>query len=389
MLNQREYEKLFEPIISIYREIETRLIKEVAKSFDNYNGVISGSLEWQLIKLQQMGSLNTRAVKIIAEYSKLMEKTVEKIIKDAMFANMPFDELDKAFNKNISDINAEMLQNSPSYERIIKGTKDTIVQHNLQAIQRNALNGVQNAYTTVVNTAYVETASGIRSYDESIARACQELAKKGIVSMQYQTGNKIKTYSIEGLVRRDVITTVNQLSNATVIQSINDIGTDFVEVSQHLGARVSFIDQQANHAGWQGGVYKIHGNEKNYRNLGQVTGYPYNPLGLGGYCCRHRIFPFWIGISKKKPIMYTLAENWEMQKLTKHQRSRERAIRNTKRELEVLKALPQTDETKTRLRILKKRLDNQCNLLNKFCDSNGLKRDFSRERIYLQIGKKR
>jgi hypothetical protein len=191
----------------------------------------------------------------------------------------------------------------------------------------------------IINTAYVETASGVYDYNTSINRAVDELGSRGITASTYQRGNKLVNYSIEGIVRRDVLTAVNALVNDSAIKTCDLINAEYVEVSQHLGARVNLLNEHANHAGWQGGVYKIRGKDSQYRNLEQVTGYPSDPLGLGGYNCRHRVFPFYPGISKKKPIMYSLADNEEMQKLTQRQRSYERAIRRTKREIEAVRAL--------------------------------------------------
>lgn len=79
-------------------------------------------------------------------------------------------------------------------------------------------------------------------------------------------------------------------------------GCDLVEVTAHAGARPE-------HAEWQGKVYSRSGKSKKYPPLKESTGYG-TGAGLGGWNCRHSMFPYYEGTSRT----YTDEELEELKK---------------------------------------------------------------------------
>lgn len=63
-----------------------------------------------------------------------------------------------------------------------------------------------------------------------------------------------------------------------------------MEVTAHAGARPE-------HAEWQGKIYSRSGKSKKYPSLKDKTGYGTGP-GLGGWNCRHSMFPFYEGSTR-------------------------------------------------------------------------------------------
>ena len=164
-----------------------------------------------------------------------------------------------------------------------------------------------------------------------------------------------------------------------------EIGADYVEISSHLGARTHPTNPIANHAGWQGGIYKIEGSDDKYRNLQEATGYPDDIQGLGGVNCRHRMFAFIPGISKPNPIKYgDTEENERIYKATQEQRLKERQIRKLKKEIAAIKPLGDKQATQ----VLEIKLKNKQSELQAHCDKHGLKRDYSRELVQEQVVKR-
>lgn len=162
------------------------------------------------------------------------------------------------------------------------------------------------------------------------------------------------------------------------------MNVDYVEVSQHIGARVHPTDPIANHFGWQGKVYKIKGSEPGYPNLELSTGYPDDILGLGGVNCRHRMFPFWKGISTRNPIKYDEEENKRIYEARQHQRKLERDMRLLKKKKACADAIGDTKTSD----MLENKIQAKSNELNNWCKANNLKRDYSRELVSEQIVKK-
>lgn len=382
MITDNQIDELIQPIINLYSKMEYDLIVEIAKRFANYND-ISGSLEWQLHKLDELGGLNKTAIKIISAYAKKSEAEVERILKQAGFINVDFETLNEAYKNNQLSINPLKMLESPAIAATLENSYKEL-NETFRLIRTKALESTKQAYMNIINTSYLEVASGMYDYQTSIKRGIQKMASKGIDGATYRRNGKIVKYSIEATVRRDTLTAVHQTANRVALQSCKEMKCDYVEISQHLGARVHPTNPIANHAGWQGKVFKIEGKAKGYPNLKESTGYPDDILGLGGVNCRHRMFPFFPGISVANPIKYDEKENRRVYAATQHQRKLERDIRKLKKQQAAAKEIDDKDTVK----LLQRKLDNKYEEINNYCEQNGLKRDYSRELVTEQVYKK-
>ena len=373
MLSDFELTELTQPIIAIYNQIEMELLEKVAKRFDVYDK-IGGSLEWQMRKLDELGALTNESVKVIAQMSKRGEKEIAKMLNDASIGNIDMKLLEEAFTNGFIFVDPQKLMQSEALRATVELSYKSLGK-TYKLIQTKALESAKQAYMDVINRAYIETASGIYDYNTSIRGALRDMADQGITGATYRRGNKIVKYSIEGAVRRDTITAVHQLANKGAEQATNEIGAEYVEVSAHIGARVS-KDPIANHAGWQGKVYKLEGSDK-YPNLKEKTGYPDDIQGLGGVNCRHRMFPFFPGISKPNPYKVDPKENKKVYEATQRQRAMERGIRATKKRLTVAKASGDMEKAKE----YRAKLTEQQKQIEKFCKDNNLRRQTEREMV--------
>ena len=374
MLSDNELTALTQPIIAIYNQIEMALLEEIAKRFDVYDKV-GGSLEWQLKKLDELGALTTESVKVIASYSKKGEKEIAQMLNDASIGNIDMDLLDIAFTNGFIFVDPKKLMQNDALRATIELSYKELGK-TYKLIQTKALESARQAYMDIINRAYIETASGIYDYGTSIRSALRDMADQGISGATYRRGNRYVKYSIEGTVRRDTLTAVNQLANKGAEKITKEIGAKYVEVSAHIGARVS-NDPIANHAGWQGKVYKLEGSEKGYPNLKEKTGYPDDIQGLGGVNCRHRMFPFFPGISVPNPHQIDEEENKKVYEATQKQRAMERNIRAIKKRMIVAKASGDIAQAKEyRKKLTQKQVE-----IEKFCKKNGLRRQTEREMV--------
>lgn len=374
MLSDNELTALTQPIIAIYNQIEMELLETVAKRFDVYDK-IGGSLEWQLKKLDELGALNNEAVKVIASMSKKGEKEIAQMLKDASLGNIDMNLLEAAFINGFIFVDPKKLMQSEALRATVELSYKELGQ-TYKLIQTKAMESTRQAYMDVINRAYIETASGIYDYGTSIRGALRDMADQGITGATYRRGNKYVKYSIEGTVRRDTITAVHQLANKGAEQATKEIGAEYMEVSAHIGARVA-KDPIGNHAGWQGKVYKLEGSDPKYPNLTEKTGYPGNIRGLGGVNCRHRMFPFFPGISTPNPYKVDPKENKRVYEATQIQRAMERKIRALKKRLIVAKASGDMEQAK----VYRKALTEKQNQIEKFCKDNNLRRQTEREMV--------
>ena len=373
---QSDYEltELTQPIIAIYNMLEMELLEKIAKRFDVYDK-IGGSLEWQLKKLDELGALTNEAVKVISSMSKRGEKEIAQMLNDASIGNIDMDLLDEAFTNGFIFVDPKKLMQSPALRATVELSYKELWK-TYKLIQTKALESVKQAYLDIINRAYIETASGIYDYGTSIRAALRDMADQGISGATYKRGNKIVKYSIEGTVRRDTITAVHQLANRGAEQATKEIGAEYVEVSAHIGARVA-KDPIGNHAGWQGKVYRLEGSEPKYPNLTEKTGYPGNIRGLGGVNCRHRMFPFFPGISVPNKHQIDPKENERVYRATQIQRGMERKIRLLKKRMIVAKASGDMEQAKA----YRKALTEKQEQIAKFCKDNNLRRQTEREMV--------
>lgn len=367
-MDAAKLEKLLKPILDLYNEIETDLLLSVASRFDTYDS-IGGTLDWYIKKLEQMGAFNKDNLARIIKYSPATKKKIQELLESVSYQTMLTN----------GTMNLETLMASYVNKRILEDAVASL-EEEMKLINTKAVESASKAYMDVLTKAYIETSSGAYSYNESIRRALQSMAERGIAGATYQRGSKTVQYSLEGTVRRDVLTKSHQLSVATQMQNMKELGHNLVYVSQHIGARTHPTDKWANHAGWQGKVYMVEGSSEKYENLEEATGYG-DIVGLAGVNCRHNISSYIEGVTKI-PDRIDEEENERIYKLSQEQRALERNVRKDKKELAVAQQIGDADlEAKYR-----KKLDDSEAALRRFVSSHEeLKMDYSRTQTVEQL----
>lgn len=381
----RDVTLLADPVCTLYQQLEYDIIVEIAKRFATYDEA-AGQLEWLLQRLQHFQEINPALVKLFAKYSGKSEQEIRRMMEQAQRLNIDLDTLQGAYGDGNIGVDPDVVMNSPVLRDILESSHKELGA-TFRLIQTKTMESAQQTYMNILNTAYIETASGAYSMQESVKRGLQRAARKGITAATYKHTNPDGTvryvhYSIEGVVRRDTRSAINKLANASSYKFAEELGAEYVEVSSHLGARVHPTNPIANHAGWQGGVYKINGSAPGYPNLKDSTGYPDDILGLAGVNCRHRMFPFFPGISVRNPIRYgDTEENRRRYQAEQKQRQYERQIRALKKERAAMQIIGDQDTVAT----LTAKLRNRQSELQAHCDKYGLRRDYSRELVQEQV----
>ena len=202
-----------------------------------------------------------------------------------------------------------------------------------------SLAGARSIYTAEMNRALVKLTSGAFSWRQCVRDACREMGRSGLRTVDYDSG---ATRSLDTAAFNALRTSSARLSAEITMHNVETTETALVEVSSHWGAREG--EGHANHAGWQGKIYSVHGATEKYPNLEEATGYPSDPLGLCGYNCRHTFYPYWEGISEPADFPAEPApvevngREYTYYQATQEQRRREREIRAMKREANALEA---------------------------------------------------
>lgn len=196
------------------------------------------------------------------------------------------------------------------------------------------LTPVMSAYQREMDMALAKLATGTFSFDQICDDVVHNLAQSGLRTIDYASG---RSYQLDTAARMSVRTGMSQLSGRITEANIDSTGVDLVITSQHMGSRPE-------HAEWQNKVFSYSGKSKKYPNFVEATGYG-TVTGLKGANCSHDFYPFWEGISiiepdLKEPAPVTVnGKEYDYYFATQKQRSMERNIRATKREIEAQRAI--------------------------------------------------
>lgn len=276
MLTERNFDNLVNEIIEMYSDIEVELIRLIASKLD-FNANITPSVEWLLNELNKMGALNNETLKIISKYSGKSETQLKAMLNEVGFNSFPKVE------------QTEIFKNNPIIQNIINNSYNE-VNNTFVQINQNIVNGVREAYTQVINQVYLETSTGIYDYQTSLRRAMDKMTDKGITVATYQSVDKngvviTRNYSIEGIIRRDLMTQVHQLAGNVNQQIIDELEPPYIKITEHLNCREQ-------HLPWQGCYIKP-------SDLVEVTDYG-SITGLEGINCRHLHFAYFGEVDEKK-----------------------------------------------------------------------------------------
>lgn len=214
--------------------------------------------------------------------------------------------------------------------------------------------GLDDYYKKTLGNATFQVASGFTDVDTALRRLVKDTADTGIRFVEYERAG---TWQVDTAARRNVLTTLNQMTGQMSIQNADDMDQDLMEITAHAGARPS-------HAAWQGEIVSRSG-KTGYLTLddieyGEVTGFQ-------GANCRHHWHPFFEGISERAWSDQDLAEidnepfeymdkEYTHYEATQRMRQLERQMRVSKRQLIVFEAAQlETDFTNASIKLRRQR----------------------------------
>ncbi|WP_152804574.1 phage minor capsid protein [Alkalibaculum sporogenes] len=350
MLSNKEIQSLSEDIIRLYVAIEDDLLVNVAKRFELADEVTPETVgAWQVKKLEQLGALRKENLKALSKRSKLTLKQITRIITDAGFKALQFDEqiYNAAYSAGLLVSMPVPMKTSPALNQILKGAIDNTRKY-FNLINTTALESAQDGFLEIINQVYLETSLGITDYNAAIKKGVRNLSDKGITGATYKSAAGRKTRNhIDTAIRRCIVTSTSQAAGQMQIQRAKEWGSNLVEATSHMGSR-------PDHAKWQGKIYSLVGETKEYPNLVKVTGYG-TVTGLKGANCDHDFYPFFEGISEQTYKPYNLRENEKVYKQSQQQGKLERDVRKQKRRILTAEQIGDTDnKLKAQLKLKEK-----------------------------------
>lgn len=323
----------------LYLRLEEETIADISRRIAKV-GHISDTAEYQILRMRELGAGTEYIKSKIKEYSGLSDDVVEQLFFDAAqvsdeFYKGAYDKAGKEYKP--FEYNDFFQQIVVANVNQTKGELSNLTQS--MGFSYRGSNGerrfrpVATAYRECLDYAFTQVETGTTDYITAIRNATRRLTESGLQFVDYDSG---VVNHVDVAVRRAVLTGISQVTGKISEHNAAELETDIVEVTAHAGAR-------PDHAEWQGGWYSLSGKSKKYRSLAEATGYG-RVDGLKGANCRHDFFPVIEGVdiplyTKEElanidppPFEYN-GKRYTYYEATQKQRSMERAIRKTKREI--------------------------------------------------------
>lgn len=372
MLSPSYLESLPVGIVNQYAELESWIIADISRRIAGADFVMTPTAEWQIKKAQMLRLSYDDVVKQVSQTLGKSQKEVRALFKEAGITALKND----ASIYSLAGKDPTAFMNSLALNRtLMAGIQQT--NGLMSNFCRSLASDSNKLYNDLLDQAYFEVQSGAFSYQTSIRKAIKQLGKQGVQTVKYPSGH---TDQVDVAIRRALISGVNITCARLQLDLASEMECDLVEVTSHFGARPSHTD-------WQGGIYSISGKARGYRGLAEATGYGSGD-GLCGWNCRHNFYPYFEGISKPLGNPHDAKESEDYYNKTQKQRSYERKIRKSKRQVEANRAAIEATKDKELKALLEQdkkaaqaRLADIQSQLDEFCKKNGLARRKNRESI--------
>lgn len=249
-------ENLPEPLQQIFRDLEDSIFEYICGQFKTGD---ANEKSIELIRQLQRGGLSLREIdKRIQRTLGLSKRELDRIYDGAISRNKSFfqgilNKMSLVFSKKRrkaleSEIEAIRAQTQGELVNITQSLGFAV-----RGLSGKVIPGtIQESYVRILDVALVQVQSGAFSYDEAIRNAIDQLAASGLQWIDYPTGWHNR---VEVAVRRAVMSGVGSLCDKYSEALKEDIGTEYVEVSAHRGARDKGVGPM-NHRSWQGGIFR-------------------------------------------------------------------------------------------------------------------------------------
>lgn len=268
-------EEALKKLLNTYSELEMKLLDELVQHF-KINEEFINSDYWRIQKLEELGILSENIVKYVSQAIKKTPKQVAEALEQIGFDTLNIQNLNNAYDKGLLKINPAVILEKQIVNNLIDYSYNELSNRMIE-LSNKIDNATRETYLNIVEKAYLQTSEGI-SYQEAIRSCLVELGEKGITTLKYKTIDKdgnvvgIRSYDIEGAVRRELITATHNLTNSINIQVAEELDVEYLYLSEHIKCREQ-------HFPWQGTIIKREDLIKVTR-LGKVD-------GMGGPNCKH------------------------------------------------------------------------------------------------------
>ena len=339
MLTADQIDALGDKAQEIISPVVDFLIEDIARRITEA-GQITSTAVYQTWRLQQLGVSQRQLKKELRKRLKVSNRELRKIIERSAEAGYEFD------IRKLPYIQAVPFAKNGAIQQIVSAAFQ-LAQDDLTNITQTIgfvcpdgqARELTMAYQQACDFAFMKASTGAQDYNSAIREATKNLADKGIVTINYESG--VHT-SLEAAVRRNVMGGLGLMQEQISKQNHDDFGCDGWEISAHAASA-------PDHEPIQGRQYSDAEYEKLNNSLVRR---------IGTLNCGHSAFPIIMGVDSPQYTPEELEEmrrenekgvdydgrRYTMYEATQRQRKLERAIRKQKRRILVAEQNPDDKE---------------------------------------------
>lgn len=314
-------EHLLDPVIDY-------LIEDIAKRVSQA-GQLTGTASYLVWRAQNLGVSQKKMKKEIAKRLKISMEEVEKLMTQAAETGYRFD-LDRHPTTHAIPLSANSSLQQVLAATVAQASADlTNITQTMGFVGTDGVcRELTQAYQQACDFAFQKVTTGAQDYISAIREATKNLAKKGIRTIDYESG--VHT-SVEAAVRRNIMGGLGIMQEKISKQNHDALGCDGWELSAHAGSA-------PDHEPYQGKQY----TDEEYTRLNNSL-----VRRIGTLNCGHAASPIILGVNSPQYTEEELekfrrdnevgvdfdGKHYTKYEATQKQRAFERAIRNRKREI--------------------------------------------------------
>lgn len=391
MLNIREMERFAQPLVEVYAHVTDVLLVNIARHFNVKATGNTGTFEWQVQKLAEIGQVTEESRNIIAELTGANSGLLREALTQSMLAALDDvePELKEAAKRGLLSAPDTEARMSPGALNVLQSYYDQAAEK-LNLVNTVMLQSSLDQYRKVIsdtmfyegqlasaqqilNEATGEVLLGASTHREAVRKAVKRMADDGLTGFVDRGGHH---WSPEAYVSMDIRTTVTNTAHQSTWARCDEYGLDLIVVSVKAAARPLCYP-------WQGKVLSRDNRARDVTDLDGNTIHVYamsessygQPAGLFGINCGHFSSPFFPGMSKVRGEPEPEAVNAEQYAQSQRQRALERKIRRAKLDVAIAKATGDDEAVRDANRALRSRQAD----MRAFIDDTGRARRYDRE----------
>lgn len=365
MLTADQIDALGEKARQLITPVTDFLIEDIARRISEA-GQLTATESYQVWRAQQLGLSQKEIKKRLKKLLKVSTDELEQLLTQSAETGYNFD------IRNLPTEAAIPFEDNAAIQQIVSAAVQ-LAQDDISNITQTLgfvcpngkAVGLTDAYNQACDFAFMKVSTGAQDYNSAIREATKNLAEKGIVTIDYESG--VHT-SLEAAVRRNIMGGLGLMQERISKQNHDDFGCDGWEISAHAASA-------PDHEPIQGRQY----SDANFEKLNNSL-----VRRIGTLNCGHSAFPIILGVDSpqytpeeldkfrsdnEKGVDYE-GRHYTMYEATQRQRQLERAIRKQKRRILVAEQNPGDKERMQQTQIKYQVLDQE---YKRFSNAAGLR----------------